>query len=118
MRTTPCSASTGRANSSTPAEIDWIHRSRGARGTTSSNVGRSKFHAKTTSSSSRWSSSSATDEARTTRASDLDLSEIGERSIDGIDDRDERTGRHYRLASIVQVSEESPDSPTFSNPAR
>lgn len=44
--------------------------------------------------------------------------EIGELSIDRVDDRDERAGRHYRFASIVQVSEESPDSPTFSNPAR
>lgn len=45
-------------------------------------------------------------------------SQIGELSIDRIDDRDERSGSHYRFASIVQVSEESPDSPTFSNPAR
>ena len=44
--------------------------------------------------------------------------QIGELSIDRIDDRDERGGSHYRFASIVQVSEESPDSPTFSNPAR
>ena len=45
-------------------------------------------------------------------------SQIGELSFDRIDDRDERGGRHYRFASIVQVSEEPPDSPTFSKPAR
>ena len=44
--------------------------------------------------------------------------EIGELPIDGIDDRDQGCAGHYRLASIVHDSPESPDPPTFSKPAR
>ena len=41
---------------------------------------------------------------------------VGELTIDRIDHRDQRpVVSHYRLASIVQ---ESPDSPSFSKPAR
>jgi len=41
--------------------------------------------------------------------------EIGELTVDRVDDCDQRIGSHYRFASIVQ---DSPDPPIFSKPAR
>ena len=97
VRTTPCAWSSENARSSTPAEIDWIHRRRGERGITFRRRGRSKFHA---------------DHASQL----LDGVQIGRAAVDRVDEPDERpTVLHYRLDSIVQ---DSPDSPIFSNPAR